>query len=718
MKFHSIRIALASLMALSLISCKEEDPYRKSDRSPVELSVGLASDGLMTKAVVTDGSGKTTRAFTGDTRLFFMMVAENETVSPTQSMIGYDYAKAAAASSEDPKSDVVFDGNYLYWDDAYARDTKISVYSVAAAGAELENQTIGLDAAAVTVGTSNKSINFSSSSNTPVVQWEVGNADAQNSTSLSKDDLVFSNNIVKVDDSHDYRLRYRETTGGHHKFDKGELIYYHALSRVSVLIYCGDGFKGDGTDFSFTSIPTGADNSFSVNGFYGKGNFDVAEGDFDPGSVVVKNFSSICLTETNAQKVNPYYTLEAYLVPGTDIRNGVTENAFSFEIDNNRYDLSMAELYDVIGGDDKLLPGVHYQFSFIVSKSKVSGFSAKVVDWEDVNSVTSEPSNARISLFLEDRGSSVTSNVDFYRSLDPGNTSNIFDSYQGYQWGSGYEKKGSDDWYWPGNTSFYHFRAAGDKSESSPAAPSVVSDVDGDYFAITAGETYHDYIWGAPFKEMDGSADAPDNAKFVYSNTLGFDGSSAHQISCSIGPTKDVIRLMMMHVMSNVTFELVTSSDEAAVSFGDGTPGNITAITLENINRSGKVYMGNGLVKTSDERSDYQFATVHAQVGNKITWSDYGAVPQSLEGVVLVIKTADNNLYTVDMENVMASSVTTKNIVNPYEQVSGKYRIDRWYPDYNYKYTFKLTKKGAESLEATILDWEDVVAGDDNVQIK
>lgn len=702
-------------MALSVISCKEDEPYGQSDRSPVELSAGYASDGMMTKATVTDGSGKTVRAFTGDTRLFFMVVAEDETVSPTQSMIGYNYAKAAAAGSEDAKSDVAFDGNYLYWDDAYARDTKISVYSVAAAGAELDSAVFGPEATAQTVGTSAKVINFSSALNTPVVSWEIGDGSAQDSSSFSQDDLVFSNNIVKVDDSHDYRLRYRETAGGHHKFDKGELVYYHALSRVTVRIVCGDGFKGDGTDFSFTSVPTGADNSFAVNGFYGKGTFDVAEGEFTPGSLEVKDFSSICLSRTDVQKVDPYYTLEAYLVPGTDIENGTVENAFTFEIDNNRYDISMKELHDLLETVDEFLAGVHYQFTFIVSKTKVSGFSAKVVDWEDVTADEHEPSNARISLSLEDRGTSVTSGVDFYRSLDPGNTSGIFDTYQGYLWSTGYEKK-SSDWFWPGNTSFYHFRAVGDKSDSS--APSVVSNEGGDYFGISAGEIYHDYIWGAPFKEMDGSADAPDDAKFVYSNTLGFDGIAAHQISYAIGPTKDVIRLLMMHVMSNVTFELVTSSDDAAVSFGDGTPGNITTITLEQIHKSGKVNMGNGLVETTDARSDYEFTTVHAQVGNKITWSDYGAVPQSLEDVVLVIKTADNNLYTVDMENVMASSVSTKNIVNPYEQVSGKYRIDRWYPDYNYKYTFKLTKKGAESLEATILDWEDVVAGDDNVQIK
>ncbi|MCQ2146185.1 MAG: fimbrillin family protein [Bacteroidales bacterium] len=730
MKSYLQHITLASIMALSVIGCTVEPIDQPTgEKSPVELRVGLASDDLMTKSTNTDGADKTLRAFTGDTRLFFMMVAEKES-SPA--LYGYNYGKAAAVSTpaSGSSSEVSFDANYLYWDDAYARDTRVSVYSVAAANAEIASATIG----SKTVGTSNKVIGFSADTNSPVVDWTVGNGSAQTEATFAKDDLVFSNNVRKIDESHDNRLKFHTEEGDmHHKFDKGELNYYHALSRITVFIKCGDGFVGNGSDFQFASNPTGADNSFALNGFNGSGTFDVKEGEFT--AVSAQNFSSIYLQNTSAQKTNPYYTLGAYVVPGTDIKTGTVSDAFSFNIDNNRYDISMSDLYNAIKGnpvnvvsdevnssildDGKLKAGVHYQFTFIVSKTKIGGIVAKVVDWEDVVAEEQTPSNARISLVLEDRGSAVTSNVALYRAEDTGSNS-VVDTYQGYIWGTGYSNEGSNfsydpgtskwtsSWYWPGNTTYYHFRAV------SPSSTAVETDSEnGDYFEITAGESLSDYTWGAPFKDVDPSA------KFKYSLTLGFDGTDAHQIHYGIGPTNDIIRVMMMHMMSKVTFVLKTTADDSAVSFGDGTGSNCTTITLKNINKAGKVLMGTGLVSTTDSRSDYLFTATPAPVSGQVTWAEYGAVPQSLDGVVLVIKTADNNLYEVTMKDVLSSSVSSNNLVNPYEEVStGKFRIHRWYPNYNYTYTFKLSKTGIKSIDATILEWEDVVAGDDNVQIK
>ena len=71
------------------------------------------------------------------------------------------------------------------------------------------------------------------------------------------------------------------------------------------------------------------------------------------------------------------------------------------------------------------------------------------------------------------------------------------------------------------------------------------------------------------------------------------------------------------------------------------------------------------------------------------------------------------------MKDLLATSVPDNNIKNPYTaDGNGKFEIDRWYPGFKSTYTFKLKKKGIEDIKVTILDWETVTAGDDNVQIQ
>jgi len=81
--------------------------------------------------------------------------------------------------------------------------------------------------------------------------------------------------------------------------------------------------------------------------------------------------------------------------------------------------------------------------------------------------------------------------------------------------------------------------------------------------------------------------------------------------------------------------------------------------------------------------------------------------------------TANSNLYEVNMADMVAETVGNNLIKNPYStNGSGMYVIDRWYPNYKYIYTFKLTKTGISLISATLTDWEDVNAKEEEVQIK
>ena len=168
--------------------------------------------------------------------------------------------------------------------------------------------------------------------------------------------------------------------------------------------------------------------------------------------------------------------------------------------------------------------------------------------------------------------------------------------------------------------------------------------------------------------------------------------------------------MIMFHMMSEVTINLTTTDGTDKVDLTNAK------MQLSNIYFNGKVLMGNGLVVPTGAADVITNKT--ATAGKYQTPWTYGFIPQSLENVVLTITTADNNLYIVDMKDVLATTVEYNIIANPYKQSSDKYIINRWLPNYKYNYTFKLSKAGITQISASLANWEKVEAGDDNVQIK
>ena len=125
--------------------------------------------------------------------------------------------------------------------------------------------------------------------------------------------------------------------------------------------------------------------------------------------------------------------------------------------------------------------------------------------------------------------------------------------------------------------------------------------------------------------------------------------------------------------------------------------------------------MGNGRVIPDDGINIVN--NVVSETENQNPWH-FGFVPQSLKDVKLTITTADNNLYIVNMEEVLATTVGDNIISNSYTKSGSKYMISRWLPNYRYIYTFKLSKAGITKITASLAPWDEVEAGDDNVQIQ
>ena len=173
---------------LAIVACSDDDVLNggiDEGKTPIELAAGVAEGSFAApamRAVVTNGQGKTLRAFNKDTHLFFVVKAEDNCHEAGHiaeaAKWGYNYATAAGLENpaDGSQSTISFHDNYLYWDDAYARDSKVSVYSIAAANAKISGVNIGTDNS-VAVSTGNPKTDFSTTENNLWINWTIGKCD-------------------------------------------------------------------------------------------------------------------------------------------------------------------------------------------------------------------------------------------------------------------------------------------------------------------------------------------------------------------------------------------------------------------------------------------------------------------------------------------------------------------------------------------------------------
>lgn len=736
--FYSTKNILFTLSCLWLLtSCTDEATVNDTvvaDKTPIALSVGGADIPTILKRAITQDPAVANRGQLPEgTALFMVMKSEKDEATPPL----YTFTKGVTEKPDGEKVNRVSfgDGFVRYWDDCYARDAKLSIYAVCTPGRQST-------AGDIIIGNDNDNdISYSHTAvpttgawtkDAPahvVNNWKV--SENQTATTLSNEDLCYSNNIANnadpadPADPADGRLKFNNTLTN--KFDHGRLAFYHALSKITFYLKQGEGFsKEEFKFFAGESICLKNVNTQNET-------FDIATGEFS-GAYTEGDIKSMAVTSATFEDGSDGYILEALVMPTTDL-SGTAKGEVAITIAHNHYELSKKDLLDKINEadktdyltDGKLKPGVNYIFTLTIGKTGVDNITATVLEWETVNANELKPSNAKVTLTLEDRRGTVK-DADIYRLAET--TENITgdittETGKGYVWRGTYEgpnrlmgspRKLQTDWYWPNNKTFYHLRAI------TPIGQTKQNDVNGgDYVALTHGETYTDVTWGAPFKKITDEEKA-NGKQLAYTTTHGFDAydvDNAHQIYHAIGATNDAIKLLLFHAMSDISFDIYTTdaSDPAKVELGDGTKDNRTTLRFENLATNGKVWLGNGKVTEDASVSTFDFTTYPAPDGDgHLKWNNYGAVPQALDNVVLVITTPDHNEYRVTMKEVRATlPIITNNVLYPAYTDN---KVDRWYPGVKYTYTFKLTKKGITDLTATILEWETITAGKDDVQIQ
>lgn len=692
MKKH-LNYTLTAFALCALMACSEDTSSSGSS--------GLAPDGGKELIAFSQkGSAMTTRAmtrdgFTADTKVVMRIKAEGAAATDIR------YTQAVATASAQIASDACNTdyglvgshshltyaaGQNRYWDDAFGRESKLTVYAVAVPNknddtilpSTILDQTGGTDASPdwYTIGTENTKIDWT----VPATQVAA--------TRLEKD-LTYSNNIRSSETFNKgrYHQTYNsatsnwdksmelgrmiwqpktttagETTG---KFDQGHLVFKHALSWLTIVLKEGSGFDNTvNTDYVWTNNQTAVTQNITLKGFPTSGKLDVSNGAW---SDMVTSVDITQLDETTGTLANQTTRqLEAIVLPGTNLYS-TSSNVIEFEIDNAKYYVSGTQIANAIrnfykiGGthenDDHadayrsfttMEAGKHYFVSITVSKKGVSNVTAAILDWETVNSSDATPDNVYCTFTFEDRGekwvAADATKFNLYRAAKTASNYITGETTPNYAWETGYDitpatksyESGhwkTTDWFWPNNLTYYHFRAAGTGTSAS-GNPTITTDGSGDYFTITSGTidggTYKDYVWGAPFKDI-----VP-TAKLTYDittgtgfdNTTGTSPDETHQIAQALGATNSQINMLLFHVTSQIFVTVKTTTGADKVALKDETKDEadqLTKVEILNFLPDGKVLMGTGAVSATDGTR-----TANAFMGAGTWAAESGTTPEQV----------------------------------------------------------------------------------------
>ena len=766
----------------ALASCSDDTTGggNVSDNNGKELIALSGNDNGVTRAALTRGG------FSKTAETMVEMRIKAEDVSGT--ITTPRYAKATATAGVETTEDNIklskltyADGTARYWDDAFGRNSKLTIYAFAIPGKKDATLLPDWKFENMTAVDASTNPNWYTGDESTTVSWNV--SPAQTSTTMDAEDLTYSNNISsddKMGKGGRYTYTYDtsksdwtetkfgdgpltwtakasgETTG---KFDKGHLVFNHALAWIEINLKESNGYDNTSSDdFKWTNTTTGQ--NITLKGFNTSGTFDVATATWS------NMTSDVDITKMNENAVTAAARqLYAYVLPGTNL-DATTANVVEFELDNSKYYVTGSQIANAIrtyytSGAGKstdnastyqnfttIEAGKHYVINLNVAKKGIERITAAIVNWETVNSDDAEAKNTYAEFTLDERGinsalgSSSESQFNLYRAAKDAGDYITATTEPNYDWKSGYSTTAATkscesslwktNWYWEDNKTYYHFRAAG-YTENASGNPSITIETDKtkdpneDYFTITSGkiggDSYKDYIWGAPFNKTSGT--------LSYSTTNGFDGTSSttHQLSQAIGATDSQINMLLFHVTSQVTVNIKTTTGADKVTLDDAN----TKVEIIHLLKDGKVLMGTGKVEatTTTARNDYamtigSFSAGDASISAQVAFS-YGVVPQALsytDGTIgLRITTPDGNQYVVsDLSKCTAivSDVSSNSLTNPYTEKDdkGNYIITSWYPGYKYTYNITIKKTGIERITAAVVGWETVTGKDIEIDLE
>ena len=629
---------------------------------------------------LSDGASQTRAGFRGSPTFIAMRIQSDSKKSGETTK--YTRTTAIAAKDEmtgdDTYSTVSFANDQKrYWDDAHGRYSKLSVYAVAIPNKSTDDESNSLE-------NKLKAVNGSSTWGTNAdntIEWSVtttaqtkdsGSENTQAvSGTIDNEDLVYSNNIKLEGKNGIYRWDYSTNPQGYpdnngkndgHKdgqmlfyqngmtdgdaatqeiteapghFDKGHLVFNHALTRLTINLKRGTGF-GLGTDvFKFAK-----GTNITLKNVPIKGKLDLAAGTWSTDGLSDAKNDIKKMAELTANSGFDH-TLVAQFIPGYTFHStgdDASANVLEFTIDDNTYYITQSMVYAALKqnapanglSEDAtsytMEQGKNYELNITVKKTAIDEITATLIDWANVTAANIDATNSYITISTEtmDKQSIACNHFDLYR-LDAG-YKDIYAKPDGTDapaltnWGGNYTDKAKNleetstsgvlrtEWFWESNKSFYHFRTV-DKGitlsntdipddDNFKVYSGPVNDVFsvGNISTVINDQKYNDYHWGAPMKK---------NATLTYNITPGENEGYSESLYYAIGSTKDQINIIEQHMMATVHFVIHTgkkadgtSATNTAVSLL-GTDNKGTRVTLTNFAGDGTVKVGNGFITPS-----------------------------------------------------------------------------------------------------------------------
>lgn len=674
MRIHYIyNIHLLALLCAFTACSNEEGVTTEGPKTPIELSVGVEGPQSRASVITDEVGGKTYSAFGSTTDIWMAMQSNYVSLSETSTPDEKDYKGSqgtkycvtygTTGTADGTVNPVKISGEQIrYWDDAHARSSALSIWALAIPG---KTGTSAISSWNTTAG-------WNGSEPTKTINWTI--AAAQNATTIVDNDLCFSNNIVDYSSASntDRRLKFNKSAS---KFAEGKLVFYHALSKITINMVEGDGFDtSSSSDFNIDNL--------TLNGFKVNGTFNVADGAFSSTGVVTPITSMNVKKSTAADK-----TLEALVMPGTNLSTAGIDDAVSFSIDGNAFKVSSATLVAKLREGDAaadwttIEAGKNYIFTFRVSKTAVK-VTATVKDWELLNAASDEPKITVATAYgqdvsVPDKRTAFTQNFSFLKSttLASGYTDDADAIYSDGAYTL------SPAQYWPDHNTHYFFRGIwpviGDADDGTNTPTGNVS---GEAITVENVPYAKDKY---PSDLMLGYPRTTDETCSAHSKNVATNGICA---------TEGDIRMNFQRVMSKIEVRLTTSDPESKdrVTFDEFTKVEIVDGYTD------------GVILLSDGLPDFDGKTKTTYNMNKVAPAHDNfldaVIPQTLLGET------DNIKFRITVKS-------NDGFMDKYETLLGiksipveGNTIDTWEPGKHYVYTLYITKTGIK-VTATITDW-------------
>lgn len=621
---------------------------------------------------LSDGNRETRAGFReAETRILMRIQSDDRHSSGAQAA---RYTRAVALAAIDGMSDQTISYSTVstsddprYWDDAFGRYGELSVYAIAIAN---KNSQTLLPLNLMYDGTGTKST-------ATVTAWGSGanntvlysvKTDAQTTTTIGEQDLVYSNNIQQTGKDGIYRWDFTankhlpdptgleaahkpgrmlfaqngialqngdteanpipqpDDTPGH--FDQGHLKFKHALSRLTITLKEGNGYNGnltDAADFKFTARNTDPLTNIKLLNMNTSGTLDVKTG--------VWTYN----TPTNINKLAPQGTYSsangtymAQMLPGYTFSSTSDDNVMEFTIDNNTYFITQKMIQkalqeaaptnglDATATSYTMEQGKNYNLTITVNKKSIESITATLADWVIVDGSTALD-NSHITVSTKAlTGTEGTACTDF----------------KFYRLGQELTKIYTDDSYYtaePAKSFSGTYEGPATMTETSTSPHSNVWNSNWYYednktayhfrtLNSTAAGTIATSGSNSIFNMVSGSQDTHDyhwgaplnvGANMKYDPANGF-SANIHQGMIAPVNKDNHINITEFHMMSNINVRLVTDSIKEGGVWKLG-PAAVNlkdaTITITRFAKTAKVDMGTGLITESYVVTDPHTAT-------------------------------------------------------------------------------------------------------------